>query len=277
MTTRIDVSNGADGKAHLLSLLRREYRGLVETSARLDDKQWAAASPCEEWEVRDVVGHMVDVAESYHGYLTLADRGWDAGEPLGWEAYPHALSSCALSYRRLPRLELLARLEALTEPLLARFDAFGEDAWVTKQIPHRYGGPLPPFVMAVFQLIDYAVHSWDVRVAIGESADIDYETTQPLVPFALTVYNFLFDADRAAGLNVTLQYDIEHPDGSLEPWTVAIADGQLSIAPGSPGAADAVLRLTPSQLLLRVFRQRDCPITGDVEAVARFDKVLGTV
>jgi uncharacterized protein (TIGR03083 family) len=276
MTSRIDVSD-ARGKAHLLSLLRQEYTGLVRIAAELDDSQWAAPSPCEQWEVRDVVGHMVDVAESYLGYFQLAENGWTAGEPLGWGAYPEALSTCALGYRRLSRLELLARLEALTEPLLAKFEAFDDEAWATAPIPHRYGGPLPPFVMAVFQLIDYAVHSWDVRTAIAGPSDIDYETTQTLVPFAFTVYNFLFDPERAAGLNVTLQYDVEHPDGDVEPWTVAIEEGQLVLAPGAPRTSAAVLRLTPTQLLLRVFRQQPCAMTGDHEAVARFDKTLGTV
>ena len=40
---------------------------------------------------------------------------------------------------------------------------------------------------------------------------------------------------------------------------------------------EAVLRLTPSQLLLRVFRHQSCGITGDEDAVARFEKVLRTV
>jgi uncharacterized protein (TIGR03083 family) len=277
MSERVDVSNGVEGKAHLLSLLQQEYRNLVTIAANLDDKQWTAPSPCEEWEVRDVIGHMVDVAESYLGYFTLAEKGWDAGEPLGWGAYPKALSSCAQSYRRLPRLELLARLEGLSEPLFAKLEALDANQWATMLIPHRYGGPLPPFVMAVFQLIDYAVHSWDVRVATGGDDGISYETSQPLVPFAFTVYNFLFDAAKAAGQDVTLQYDVEHPDGSLEPWTVAIQQGQLVVAPGAPEGPEAVLRLTPTELLLRVFRQQSCAVSGDEDAAIRFDKVLGTV
>jgi uncharacterized protein (TIGR03083 family) len=277
MSERVDVSNGAEGKAHLLSLLQKEYEQLLELSIGLDDKQWAATTPCEEWEVRDVVGHMVDVAESYLGYFTLAEKGWDAGEALGWGAYPGALSSCARSYRRLPRLELLARLEGLSGPLVAKLEALTPEQWATMLVPHRYGWPLPPFVLGVFQLIDYAVHSWDVRVATGGSDDIAYETAQPLVPFSFTVYNFLFDAERAAGQDVTLQYDVDHPDGTLEPWTVAIQQGQLVVAPGTPENPEAVLRLTPSQLLLRVFRHQNCGITGDEAAVARFEKVLGTV
>src|SRR5581483_3568851 len=153
MTVRVDVTNGVEGKDHLLSRLRQEYRDLLEIASGLDDKEWAATSPCEEWEVRDVVGHMVDVAESYLGYFTLAEKGWDVGAPLGWGAYPKALSACAQAYRRLPRLELLARLEGLSEPLLAKFEALDAEQWGTMLLPHRYGGPLPPFVLGVFQLI----------------------------------------------------------------------------------------------------------------------------
>ena len=277
MSARVDVSSGAEGQEHLLGLLRKEYRQLLDLAVGLDDKQWSAASPCEGWEVRDVVGHMVDVAESYLGYFTLAENGWDLGAPLGWDAYPGNLSDCALSYRRLPRLEALARLEGLSEPLLRKFEALDANQWSTTLIPHRYAGPFPAFAMAVFQLIDYAVHSWDVRVATGGDDGIDYETTQPLVPFSFMVYTFLFDASKAAGNDVTLQYDVLHPDGDVEPWTVAVRDGQLHVVPGAPEAPEATVRVSPTDLLLRVFRQRSCPVTGDEGAVARFDKLLGSV
>src|SRR5438067_4963764 len=262
MSARVDVSSGVEGKAHLLTRLNQEYRDLLDLAAGLDDKQWAATSPCEEWEVRDVIGHMVDVAESYLGYFTLAEKGWDVGAPLGWVAYPKALSTCAQSYRRLPRLELLARLEGLSEPLLAKFEALDAQQWGTLLLPHRYGGPLPPFVLGVFQLTDYAVHSWDVRVATGGSDDIAYETAQPLVPFSFTVYNFLFNAEQAAGQDVTLQYDVEHPDGTLEPWTVAIQEGQLVVAPGAPDSPAPVLRLPPPPPLPRPLRHHPPRITG---------------
>src|SRR5436309_2985245 len=93
--------------------------------------------------------------------------------------------------------------------------------------------------------------------------DIAYETAQPLVPFSFTVYNFLFNPEQAAGQDVTLQYDVEHPDGTPEPWTVAIQGGRLVVAPGAPESPEAVLRLTPSQLLLRVCRHQSCRVTGD--------------
>jgi len=277
MAARVDVTNGFEGKAQLLGLLRREYARLTDLAAGLDDKYWNAQTPCEAWEVRDVIGHMVDVAESYLGYFTLVEKGWSAGEPLGWAAYPHDLDACARDYRRLSRLELLARLEGLSEPLFAKFDALEGEPWATTMLPHRYGGPLPAFVLAVFQLIDYAVHSWDIRIAAGDSDDLADDTTQTLVPFTLTVYNFLFDPSAAGSTDVTLQYDITHPDGEVEPWTVAVQGGQLVIAPGAPERPEATLRLTPAELLLRVFRQRSCAVSGDEEAVARFDKLLGTV
>ena len=31
-------------------------------------------------------------------------------------------------------------------------------------------------------------------------------------------------SEQAAGQDVTLQYDVEHPDGTLEPWTVPLAE-----------------------------------------------------
>jgi len=39
MSARVDVTNGVDGKAHLLTRLNQEYRDLLDLAAGLDDKQ----------------------------------------------------------------------------------------------------------------------------------------------------------------------------------------------------------------------------------------------
>ena len=47
------------------------------------------------------------------------------------------------------------------------FEALTEDEWAGLQAPHGYMGPLPAFFYPIFQLVDYAVHGWDVREAAG--------------------------------------------------------------------------------------------------------------
>ena len=36
-------------------------------------------------------------------------------------------------------------------------------------VPHFYMGPLPAFFYPAFQLMDYGVHSWDIREGSGKA------------------------------------------------------------------------------------------------------------
>src|SRR5512135_3742123 len=57
------------GKDTVLDVIRKEstdFFSLVQ-----DPKNWNGQTRCTEWEVRDLVGHMIDVTE---GYLTRWDK-----------------------------------------------------------------------------------------------------------------------------------------------------------------------------------------------------------
>jgi len=51
-------------KDNLLRVLKQEADALFEMAA---NGPWTAKTACSEWEVRDVVGHLIDVTESYSG------------------------------------------------------------------------------------------------------------------------------------------------------------------------------------------------------------------
>lgn len=49
-------------RAEMLGLARTEYRRILELLDDLDDDEWSLATDCEEWEVRDIVAHLVGTA-----------------------------------------------------------------------------------------------------------------------------------------------------------------------------------------------------------------------
>src|SRR6266496_6165499 len=97
------------GKDTVLDVIRREstdFFNLVE-----DPKNWNVQTRCTEWEVRDIVGHMIDVTE---GYLTRWDKA-RKGEPagtVGLLVMSSSLDKSAKKFRSLPREEAIARLKA---------------------------------------------------------------------------------------------------------------------------------------------------------------------
>src|SRR5437868_14677868 len=61
-----------EGKDHLLKVVRKERQGFYDLIDSTDDESWKTPTACTEWEVRDVVGHLVDVTEGYIERFTLA-------------------------------------------------------------------------------------------------------------------------------------------------------------------------------------------------------------
>ena len=55
----------AEGKDHLLHVVRKEREDFYDVIDSTDDETWKTQTACTEWEIRDVVGHLVDVTEGY--------------------------------------------------------------------------------------------------------------------------------------------------------------------------------------------------------------------
>src|SRR5579862_2458309 len=66
-----DVTN-YDAKDNLLRVLRREADALFEMA---EYGPWTATTACPRWEARDIVGHLIDVTESYFVGFDAARSG----------------------------------------------------------------------------------------------------------------------------------------------------------------------------------------------------------
>ena len=73
---------------------------------------WTAATACPQWEVRDVVGHLIDVTESYFAGFRAAATGQDVDEPLGLKVMRDRLDEGAKGHRELAQGEAMERLRA---------------------------------------------------------------------------------------------------------------------------------------------------------------------
>src|SRR5947209_16601090 len=75
-----------------------------------DPNNWNVQTRCTEWEVRDIVGHMIDVTEGYLSRWEIARQGGTAGA-LGLLKMGELLNENAQAFRKLPREEAIARLK----------------------------------------------------------------------------------------------------------------------------------------------------------------------
>src|SRR5262244_1913782 len=72
---------------------------------------WMVDTRCEGWQVRDLVGHMIDVTESYLNRWDMAHKG-EYPEGRGWLVMAGDLNTGALALRSLSRDEAISRLKS---------------------------------------------------------------------------------------------------------------------------------------------------------------------
>ena len=139
----------------------QEREALVKDLAGVDDSDWDAQSLCEDWKVRDVVGHLVFAANSdWKDFAVglLKNKG----------NLDRVISKAAIEIGASPRADLEARL--------------------TDTVGSRN---LPPFVKSECELADIVCHGDDIRRPLGITHDVPAEAL-------LVAAEFLKD-DRATG------------------------------------------------------------------------------
>ena len=159
----------------LVELFQKSVREFDSRVAAVNDEQWAAGTPCVEWDVRTLVNHIVNEDRWVTPLLdgkTIAEVG-DAldGDLLGDD----------------PKASWRAAADEATE-------AVGRPG-VLERTVHVSFGDIPGREYISQVLCDHVLHSWDLAKGIGASTALD----QDLVDFAYGYLEPVAEAWRAAG------------------------------------------------------------------------------
>ncbi len=254
------------GRDRLLSVVRRESDAMFRLVA--EPENWHVPTACAGWEVRDMVGHLVDATESYLTGFELAREGGPPPKSVGVSGMAGASNEAALSFRSVARDELLERYRKRTSEILHEFDSLSDADWAGLMIPDRYMGPLPAMIVAVGLLGGLVVHAWDVReglraphVVAGDAADL-------LVPFVFLLW--WATADTA---NVAAPYAIGirttgHNGGDTR--CEVSADG-LQFLPAGVDDCPGILECDPATLVLTAYNRVNAgAVRGDPQVVTMF-------
>jgi uncharacterized protein (TIGR03083 family) len=188
---------------------------------------WTVDTRCEGWQVRDIVGHMIDVTESYLNRWDLANKGQEAPAGLGWLVMAETLNDGALAFRRLSRDEAIARLKSSSDKLLSILDGLSEDEWYNFQVSHVFSGPLPAMFYAPFQIMDYGVHTWDMHWGLGDKhAKLDERTAGVLIPYMFIIWQYSVKQEAAEGVDMKYGIKVDGEWGGQ--WLATVKDGQFS-------------------------------------------------
>jgi uncharacterized protein (TIGR03086 family) len=142
----------------LPSLHRRAGDATGTVIARIGEEQWHLPTPCDEWDVRQLVNHLASenlwVRPLVDGKTIDEVGDAFAGDVLGDDPLG--------AYRRS----------------VAEADqAFAEAGAMERPVAVSYG-PVPGAVFAGHRLVDLVVHGWDLAVATGQDRDLDPELVE---------------------------------------------------------------------------------------------------
>jgi uncharacterized protein (TIGR03083 family) len=261
------------GRARLLGVLRRESDAMFALAA--EPANWHVPTACAGWEVRDMVGHLVDATESYLAGFQLARDGGPAPPAVGLSGMAGASNEAALSFRSVARDELLERYRIRTSEVLHEFEALSDAEWTDLIVPDHYMGPLPAMIIAVGLLGGYVVHGWDVREGLRAPHVVPGDAADLLVPFIFLLWWATADtagvgAPYAIGIRTT-----GHNGGDTR--CDVSADG-LQFAPDHVDDCPAILECDPATLVLTAYNRINAgTVRGDPQLVTEFRSLFVSI
>ena len=129
---------------------------------------WERPTRSTSWEVRDVIGHLVDTTEGYFESFDVA-RGKESRSSFPLREMAKYVNEGAVAFRTISQNDLLARLRDDLDQMNGIASELTDEEWAGLLVPHKYMGPLPAAFYPTFQLVDYGVHSWDIRQGSDEA------------------------------------------------------------------------------------------------------------
>ncbi|UBU09867.1 maleylpyruvate isomerase family mycothiol-dependent enzyme [Nonomuraea gerenzanensis] len=254
------------GKDTILRVVRQEAERLFALAEPED--AWEAPTACTGWTTRDVVAHLVDTTEGYFAAFDVARRGGDPGTAYGLPGMGDRVNSQALALRGVPQKELLDRLRTDFERMQQILRGLAEPEWAGLTVPHFYMGPLPAYFYAAGQLMDYAVHSWDIRQGSGRAHGLPGEAADLLVPFMFV----LWQSTIRQGADLT-PFEIGIRVGGVNggDFRVSVGSQGMTYEPGGLEGLPAVIEFDAGSMVLTTFgRSNAGTVRGDLGVADRY-------
>ncbi len=164
-------------------------------------------------------------------------------------------------------------MKRASDEMFEIFDQLDAEQWTGELVPHVYLGPVPASFYPAFQLMDYSVHGWDARQALGRPAPIPEAAADTLVPFMFILMQATVDEQAARGVACSCGIRLE--GGSGGSWRVSVAGGKLAYEEGGTDACQATFSFDPSEFVLTAFQRiAGGRVAGDPAVADQFRRLF---
>jgi uncharacterized protein (TIGR03083 family) len=256
-----------EGKDTILRVVRDQAEGFFKLAEA--SETWTANTACPEWEVRDIVGHIVDTTETYFPAFDAARSQAEVEPAYGLVGMAKRAEEQGKSFRDLPQKEMVDRLRTDFDKMMGIFEALTPEDWTGLMVPHFYMGPVPAFFYPAFQLMDYGIHSWDIREGTGREHGLHSDVADLLVPFMFGIWAGTI---RATPDTEPLKIGVRVTSGpNAGDSRISASPDGMSYEQGDVSDLGAVIEFDPGSFVLTAFgRFNGGTIRGDKELADRF-------
>ena len=255
-----------EAKETILRVVRTEAEQFFALVDR--DEVWEAPTGAGHWQVRDVVAHIVDTTEAYFVAFDAARSHSDVDPAYGLPGMAARVDAQAQALRDQPREALVERLRGDFDKVMDTFEALTGDDWSNLLVPHFYMGPLPAFFYPAFQLMDYGVHSWDVRQGTGRAHGLSGEAADLLIPFMFVLWKYTVASTDQQPCELGIRITSGPNAGDTR---VTVGPDGMDYQPADASGLPAVLEFDPGSFVLTAFgRSNAGTIRGDRTVADRY-------
>ncbi len=255
-----------EGKDTILRVVRNEAERMFAMAEQ--PEAWEAPTPCEGWATRDVIGHIIDTTEGYFRAFDAARGTGEAPPPHGLALMAQKANEGATAFRGTSQAEMMDRLRSDFSKMQEILDPIGPEDWTGFMVTHPYMGPVPAFFYAAGQLMDYGVHSWDIRQALGKAHGLSGDAADLLVPFMFEIWRGTVATD---AVKEPFTIGIRVSGHNAGDYRVSVSDEGLTYEPGEIESLPAYIEFDAGSMVLTAFgRCNSGTIRGDAELGERY-------
>ncbi len=236
---------------HRVEVAKRLAANIRKYLSELTPEQWELPSACAEWQVQDVVSHLIGGAERQAGSMERGRAG-DSNPPAGFVPPEPAALSATNAQRDIDRRNemaghLLQSFDASYEKLHNEFDQFAEGSWDTLAW-HVRRGAMTAASYVELRIQELAIHDWDIRSAFQPSAGLDPDCVPVLIDMSPRWLGMCFRPSERLPEPVVYRFDA---GSGIYKMTVTGEAFQMDV--GEAPQADLSLAATGEQYLLFTY------------------------
>ena len=255
-----------EGKDTILRVVRNEAERLFALAE--PESAWDAPTACAGWTTRDVVAHIVDTTEGYFAAFDAVRGTGDVPEPYGLAAMSRTVNEKATAFRDVPQAEMMDRLRNDFTKMQEILSAIGPEDWTGLMVTHPYMGPVPAFFYSAGQLMDYGVHSWDIRQGSGRAHGLSGDAADLLVPFMFAIWQ---GTVRTEAVTEPCSIGIRVGGRNAGDFRVSVTDQGLTYEEGNLDDLPAYIEFDAGSMVLSAFGRSNCgTVRGDPGVAERY-------